>query len=64
MMQNNRPNDRMQEVMQNLGKEPRPFMVTIPVTKIWRWFKNRKKNRHSCEGRNPEKPLDSGSSPE
>ena len=42
-MPSNRPDDRMQEVMQGLGKEPGRISGMIPVSKIWRWIKNRKK---------------------
>jgi 23S rRNA A2030 N6-methylase RlmJ len=36
------PNQKMEEVMQGLGKEPGRISGMLNITKLWYWIKNRK----------------------
>lgn len=42
-MDDKRPFEKMDEVMEGLGKQPRLITIMIPVTKIIDWFKKRRK---------------------
>lgn len=35
--------DKQDEVMEGLGRQERPITIMIPVSKIWNWWKKRRK---------------------
>lgn len=39
------PNEKMEEVRQGLGKQPGRISGMINLTKLWYWWKNRKKEK-------------------
>lgn len=39
------PHERIKEVMQGLGKEPKRISFMLNLSKIWYWWKNQKSKK-------------------
>lgn len=41
------PSKKQDKLLQDLGKEPKRIEVMINLSKIWRWFKKRRRHEKS-----------------
>jgi len=52
-----RPPDHMDERLENLGKQEKRLFISIPITKIYLWWKKRKEKKYENDvGENSEDP--------